>query len=847
MKQQHLIDWLGMQQPILDQIIADAGREFHGLHQTRSNFGFDLGACQAESFNLAHNQDLCYDRPNTAFCYSLWYHARRVNTFLTHFARIILQQREQPILECFDLGAGTGAVQWAIGLLYHWMKASGKTVPRVRIVNIDTSPFMLQYNRDFLWKHFLLKYPHCHDFNDDIEFEVNSWNNKKSITMADAWITASYLFDISDTTDIGDYRQSVLDGFRDILDAYDPSKLLLLTSMFKEHLMDEVSAQFNTNDYFVERLQSERLLLSGDLPVVNQFRNELLHQYDDQLHTPAERSIGRPATWHDQSFVATIITKRRIELFREAQQAEKIRLHDASIKVRREVMLNKEQKKAARNINQPTVIIGPAGCGKSIVITERIKNIVEEADYDPSLRILVTTFNKELLGQLANWISDVLDSTRFKLEFDRGFHGEMEKPCKFYFNGSQTENIRLLHFDMLPRHIGHVPAWGLVDENRHKIILAGIIASVKEKNKIKDDRFDNILNPEFLLEEYHRVIYGLKVGVNGAKDQYLAISRIGRGADPQLKKNSERRILVWECLEQYAKHIYERRIASFTLRRQLFLSKLAAGTINVQYDYVVVDEFQDCTRADFEIFFNLLKHPNYLVIAGDLAQAVHLGKSANSRSLRDAIREGRTLNDIKWSYLEGSYRLPFRICEAVKKISEHLKLTFNGDPAAGILTPYKGAPPGARPIVVYGRNEKDMAGKIRDIIEAYGHFDLTEKCILEKDELLQNELKIPTDTVLRLKGLEKHCVIWSTRAPIEFKKEKFEFVYTILSRTSCLLIIALFDDQDNLDSRTQEVFKEAISLLRQDRVIFWDKETKDSFKSFCGRIQYDRMEEDEDN
>lgn len=845
MKEAQLFEWLQQQQPTLDLIIAEAGRKFHGQHKSRPNFGFDLASCQSESFNLAHHKDLCYDRPNIAFCYSLWYHARRVNTFLSHFARTILQSNH-PILEFFDLGAGTGAVQWAIGLIYQKMKASGLPVPKIRIINIDTSPFMLHYSKELLWKHFLVKYPFCNDFTNDIEYEVNSWNNEKNVSISNPWITASYLFDISDTSDIGDYRQSVLAGFSDILTAYSPSKLLLLTSAFKEHLMNEVSSQFSTTDFIVEKIKNTSLLLSGPLPSVNLFRTELLHEYDPYLRTLEERSIGHPATWHDQSFVATVITRRRIELFRESQYGEKIKLHDASIKVRRDVTLNPEQAKAARNINRSSIIIGPAGCGKSIVITERIKNIIEEADYNPNLTILVTTFNKELLGQLAVWISDVLEAGRFRIVYDRGFHGQAEKPCTFYFEGSTIGNIRLLHFDMLPRYIGKIPAWGLVDMNRHKEILVNIIKDVKLKSNVVDDRYDNILNPEFLLEEYHRVIYGLKVGINGARETYLTVSRKGRGSEPRLEKNKERRMLVWECLDQYAVYIYQKKVASFTLRRQLFLSKLASHEINTEYDYVVVDEFQDCTRADFEIFFHLLKHPNYLIAAGDLAQAVHLGKSANVDNLRVAIREGKTMDDIRWSYLEGSYRLPFRVCEAIKRISEHINLSFKGNRAASILTPYKGSPPGARPIIVHGRNETDIAIKISDIIEQYSSFDLREKCILEKDDLLQERLKIHSDTVLRLKGLEKHLVIWSTRAPVEFEKEKFEFVYTILSRTSCILVIALFHDPDNLISHTQEIFKEAIGLLRRDRIIFWDQETKDMFDAFCQNVRYDGIEEDDE-
>lgn len=844
MNETQLFDWLRQQQAMLDSILATAGREFHDQHKLRKNFVFDLAECQYESFNLIKNADLCYDRPNTAFCYSLWYHARRVNTFLSHFAKAILTSN-QPTLDFFDLGAGTGAVQWAIGLIYHKMKSEGLPVPKIRIINIDTSPFMLHYSKDLLWKHFLTEYPNCNDFSNDIEYEVNSWNNKKNMAISDPWITASYLFDISDTSDTGDYKKAVLSGFQEILKEYNPAKLLLLTSLSKEYLIDEVTRQFSTTEFTIEKIRNNSLVLSGGLPAVNSFRLELFQAYQQHLVTSEARSIRNPATWNDISFVGTIITKKQTEIFTENRRHEGMRLHNASIKVRRDVELNEEQKKAARNINQPSVIIGPAGCGKSIVITERIKNIVEEANYNPNLRILLTTFNKELLGQLSQWLSDILDKNRFRIEYDTNFHGYADRPCKIYFKGSPTPNIRLLHFDMLPKLIGGVPTWGKVNEDQHRTILSRIISAVKTKHGITDDRYDNILNADFLLEEYHRVIYGLQVGIKGAKEEYLTVSRKGRGNEPRLERNSDRRKLVWECLEQYGEHIYRQRVPSFTLRRQLFLSKLENRQVTTVYDYVVVDEFQDCTRADFEIFFHLLNDPNHLVISGDLAQAVHLGKSANIESLREAIREGRTMNDISWNYLEGSYRLPFRICEAVKRISEHINLSFRGNRAAGILTPYKGAPPGARPIVVFGKNETDVSVKISEIIKQYDKFELHQKCILEKDGLLAAQLRVDSDTVLRLKGLEKHCVIWSTRAAIEFRKEKFEFVYTILSRTSCILIIALFNNPDSPTGNTQDIFKEAIGLLRTDRIIFWDKETKDNFITFCLQVQSTAPDEDD--
>jgi DNA helicase-2/ATP-dependent DNA helicase PcrA len=827
-----LISWLKEQASVLDDIIASACRKFQQdalVNRSKDQFGFDLAECQRESWNLSDGKDLCYDRPNTPFVYAMWYHGRRVNTFLTHFAETLSDARGNGRLDIFDLGAGTGAVQWAVGLVYHKLRSEGMAFPKLRIVNVDTSPFMLHFNRDYLWKYFVDRYPYCKDFSGDILYNINSWNNEQASSIASPWITASYLFDISDTSTDGRYKKAVLRSFQEIIDKYKPSKLLLLTARSKEGLVDEVAGDFDPKEYNVRKIKNDDLFLKGSLVSVNRLRIELFNEYQRFLSDYRAASVNRTAEWNDVSFVGVVITRIQSALLGVMENSQGVDLHSSSMPVRSKVKLNKDQEKAAVNANQPTVVIGPAGCGKSIVITERIKNIVDELDYNPELTILLTSFNKELLGQLKEWLLDILLPSKIRSV------QEDASGVKIFFmgNAGPRENIRILHFDMLPWHLGGVPYWRYVNDEEHHRILNDLIGRVKVQNKITDNRYDTVLNAEFLLEEYYRVIYGLQVGIKGARQEYLAVARKGRGK----ALDQPRRELVWQCLEPYAIHIYSHHVPSFVLRRQLFLSKLKSGVVSLKFDYVVVDEFQDCTKADFEIFFHMLNDPNYLVMAGDLAQAVHLGRSANIEMLRDSIRGGgKTLRDIKWSYLDGSYRLPFRICEAIFKISEHINLVFRRNHAAMVLSPYKGAPPGARPIVVVCKDVVDLSTKIIEIVRLYGIFGLENNCILEKDRSLRDLIGIETDTVLRLKGLEKHCVIWSTRAGIEHIKEKFEFVYTILSRTSRLLIIALFDATDD-GAGTLEIYKEAIELLDRERLIFWDKETKEKFPLFCQTVR----------
>lgn len=55
---------------------------------------------------------------------------------------------------------------------------------------------------------------------------------------------------------------------------------------------------------------------------------------------------------------------------------------------------------------------------------------------------------------------------------------------------------------------------------------------------------------------------------------------------------------------------------------------LKLKVINVKYDHILLDEIQDCTEADFEIFYAMIKDPNNFTIGGYLAQSIHLGNAA---------------------------------------------------------------------------------------------------------------------------------------------------------------------------------------------------------------------------
>lgn len=820
-----LTDWLKSEQQNIDKAIASAGIKYYNEHKTEPNFQYDLKQCHLESYNLIRGKDLCYDRPNTAFAYSLWYHPRRINTFLSFFLDKVLEHQGQHI-EVFDLGAGAGAIQWGLGLIYAGLKRLGKNPPRITVINIDTSPFMLNYNKEYLWKEFLKIYPEI-DNNFIVEYEVNSWNNERDLETSNPILAASYLFDASDN------KAEIANDFKSLVNKYKPNTVLLLTSSQPEKVqfLKELEKEFKQQGYDTFNVLESNLIFNQPLTHINKIRTAL----GTNLNIS---ELQRGSSWTDRSHSGLVLKKPQSEITFTfgSKSIGSLDIYNPPITVRREVTLNDKQKRAARNTETPSIIVGPAGCGKSIVITEKIKNIVEESNYSPDLKILVTTFNKGLIGKLAEWLKDLLDSTKYSIRYDTSFHGVNDKSSHFTFKNSSHTNIRLLHFDMLPKLLGGVRYRGLVNHEQHFSLLREIIEKVKREGKINNDRFDNILNPDFLFEEYHRVIYGLQVGITKGEETYLNLTRKGRGNNPSLQKNSERRKLAWKCLTEYAQRMHNEGIQSFTLRRQYLYSKLKSGEVKPNYDYILVDEFQDCTEADFEIFYSMIKDPNNFTIAGDLAQSIHLGTAA--RIPRDERMTRR-----QFYRLDGSYRLPVRISECIKQLSTAIVERFGNDEGVTDITPYKGSPPGSRPIVVYGETYIKVAEKVKEVFKHYKIYDLERVTILEKDVELQREivkkgLIAETDTILSLKGLEKECVLWSTRIPLEFEKEVFEFAYTIVTRTSCILIVAITD-------KTQNVYKKILGLLNSERLIMWDKETEQKFATFCEEYEPETIEDED--
>ena len=799
-------------QTAVSNCILAAAESYFTQYSGKENFVYDLNQCEKEAFNLSQGKDLCYDRPSIGLSYSLWYLGRRINTTMSFMIDLVADAvYNNKRIELLDLGAGTGAIQIALGLCLHTLAEIGYTLPYARVINIDISPFMLSYHRDFLNPVFSNTFSNYNKVQTS--YSVNSWTNPDDTLLTTPILIASYLFDHFEN------QKAITQKFKEFIQILEPDKIVLLTSnqQNKKVFLDSASVIISGGEYRYSNI-TPSFLFKGVMKSFLDFRRDKNASHNTHFST-------RHPSWDERSFYAKILSRdeKKIDFSfpkEESNPLSKIDLYIPEIAVRRDIILNMQQQKAAEVKNpKPTIITGPAGCGKSIVITERIKNLCEAAGYNPSLRILLTTFNKALCGCLSDWLVELLDENKY-----------LRKGNSFYFNldAIGEPNIRIMHFDIIPTQIGGI--FGRLQfEPDYKHYIQKSIDFVCEQEDVSPGDYKDIFNPIFLYNEYIRVIYGR---------QYETLDAYQIGERPRrslgLRHNSKKRELIWKvtrhCLDFFREHSFE----TIHTRRHKMLRALKNGQFRNLFTHIFVDEFQDCTEADYKIFYGLIKDNNNLVIAGDYAQAVHLGNTASVPRASEFTDGKPKMGNRVTHKLEGSYRLPFRISQCIRPLSEKLKV---GNQETDIITPYKGSPPGARPIVIYATDTQSMFTKICWVIWYFNKYQIVDfenlnnkhVTILERDKELYKAFEnykanlAVTDSVLKLKGLEKECIIWSTRAKIK-EEDVFNFIYTILTRTSSVLIIALFPD-------LQPKIKEALCLLNQEYLMLWDEATASHFRA----------------
>jgi DNA helicase-2/ATP-dependent DNA helicase PcrA len=288
--------------------------------------------------------------------------------------------------------------------------------------------------------------------------------------------------------------------------------------------------------------------------------------------------------------------------------------------------LNDEQRRAAAIINGPVLILAGAGSGKTRALTYRIAHMIEQG-VQP-WNILALTFTNKAAGEMQERIATLVGEEKARRIWAGTFHSIFARILR-----REAESI------------GFSPAFSIYDADDSLSIIKQIMAALG----ISQQQY----NPA-----------AVRAAVSSAKNKMLSWQEYGREARSLFEKQ------VGIVYKDYEKKLSKNNAMDFDdlLLNMIRLLRNNPGTLERyqdQFRYILIDEYQDTNKAQYEIVNLLAKKYRNLCVVGDDAQSIYRWRGADIRNILDFERD---YPDATIARLEQNYRSTKTILEAANDV-----------------------------------------------------------------------------------------------------------------------------------------------------------------------------------
>ena len=254
------------------------------------------------------------------------------------------------------------------------------------------------------------------------------------------------------------------------------------------------------------------------------------------------------------------------------------------------MQVDSAQKKAIEHDRGPMLVLAGPGSGKTLVITRRTQWLIEKAGVAPG-NILVVTFTRAAAGEMRSRFDRLMDGRHLPVSFGT-FHAVFFTILKYAYNYrvdnilSEDEKYGIL------RDIVHQIDVEMDDEKDFLMNIAG------EISRVKGDMMP--------LEHFY--------SANCSKDVF---EDIYAGYEQKLRRM--RRLDYDDMLVQTWQLFKERPDILLAWQKK--------------YTYILIDEFRDINRIQYEIIRMLARPENNLFVVGDDDQSIYRFRGARPEIL----------------------------------------------------------------------------------------------------------------------------------------------------------------------------------------------------------------------
>jgi DNA helicase-2/ATP-dependent DNA helicase PcrA len=301
--------------------------------------------------------------------------------------------------------------------------------------------------------------------------------------------------------------------------------------------------------------------------------------------------------------------------------------------------LNPQQREAVETTEGPVLILAGAGSGKTRVITYRIAYLIEPMGVMPE-SILAMTFTNKAAAEMGERVEKLVGGLSIAKPVISTFHSFCVRVLR-----RDIEALQMASATPGQPPIGHTKKFVIYDESDQQSLVKGIM-----KRLGVDDKQ---LTPRTVLSR----ISWAKNHMLDPQELYL------QSADPKQEK-------IAHLFEEYRKELRKANALDFDdlLLEATRLLKTAAPVreyYNRRFQYLLIDEYQDTNRPQYELMRMLAGERHNVCAVGDEDQSIYSWRGADIRNILEFEKD---FPEAKIVRLEQNYRSTQNILEAASAV-----------------------------------------------------------------------------------------------------------------------------------------------------------------------------------
>ncbi len=301
--------------------------------------------------------------------------------------------------------------------------------------------------------------------------------------------------------------------------------------------------------------------------------------------------------------------------------------------------LNPQQREAVETIEGPVLILAGAGSGKTRVITYRIAHLIEHLGVMPE-SILAMTFTNKAASEMTERVEKLVGGLSVAKPVISTFHSFCVRMLR-----RDIEALRIPSAVPGQPPIGHTKSFVIYDESDQQQLVKNVMRRLGIDDK----------------QTTPRSVLG---HISWAKNHMLDPQEVYlQSSDPKTER-------VAQIYEEYRKELHKANALDFDdllleAVRLLKASSEVREYYNRRFQYIMIDEYQDTNRPQYELMRLLAGTRHNICAVGDEDQSIYSWRGADIRNILEFEQD---FPEAKIVRLEQNYRSTQNILQAASAV-----------------------------------------------------------------------------------------------------------------------------------------------------------------------------------